>query len=103
MRTPRDSDVLRTSSHKDDSFRPYTVRIFSGTMGRNMSVLMSAAREPASTVGCAAKYLDPSKPFSSAVTQTSRIERLSGAGDLWNDRAKSSKRALPEPLSMAPL
>jgi len=61
-----------------------------------MSTLVSATMDFASTVGCAAKYLEPRRPFSSPVTNRKRIERLSFSGDLFSEPATSSRRALPE-------
>jgi hypothetical protein len=49
---------------------------FRGTSGRNMSTLMSATIDFGSTVGCAAKYFEPSSPFSSPVTNTKQQRAL---------------------------
>jgi hypothetical protein len=68
-----------------------------------MSTFTSATIDAASTVGRAAKYLDPRSPFSSAVTNTNSSERLGRSGDRARDAATSSRTAVPEALSIAPL
>ena len=55
------------------------------------------------TVGCAAKYFDPSSPFSSAVTATNRIDRFGVAPDSFSSRAISIIDATPDASSIAPL
>ena len=61
----------------------------------------SATMDFGSTVGCAAKYFEPSSPFSSAVTNTSSTERRRFSA--FRIAAMSRRTALPDPSSMAPL
>ena len=68
-----------------------------------MSRLMSATICWNGTVGCAAKYCEPSSPFSSAVTARKITERFSLTFDSWSRRATSMMVAIPEASSMAPL
>ena len=67
-----------------------------------MSMLMSATILPF-TVGCEAKYSEPSKPFSSAVTAKNRMERFGFTPESCMARAISITEAIPEASSMAPL
>src|SRR5205807_7627669 len=100
---PRDCATPRAIFPRSDSANPYTVGTFNGIMGKNMSMLMSATMDFGSTVGFAVKYFEPSKPFSSPVTNTNKIDRLSFSGDFFSEDEMSSNTALPEPLSIAPL
>ena len=54
-------------------------------------------------LAAAAKYFEPSRPFSSPVTNTKRIERRSFSGFFLKLAAMSRTKALPDPSSMAPL
>ena len=100
---PMDCAMAAARAPRSDSSMPWMVRIFSGTMGRNMSTLTSATMDFSGMVGCAAKYLEPSRPFSSAVTSRNKIERFTDSGWAFKLAAISRTSALPEPLSMAPL
>ena len=64
---------------------------------------MSATIWPAGTVGCAAKYRDPSSPFSSPVTARKMMERFGLTPVAFMRRAISITLATPEASSMAPL
>ena len=101
--TPLPAVMRLSRSPRSDSASPYAISTFNGTIGRNSSVFRSATIDFTGTVGCAAKYLEPSRPFSSAVTHTNRIDRFSGCGCFAIERASSSSSALPEALSIAPL
>ena len=68
-----------------------------------MSRLMLATILSDGTVGRAAKYFDPSRPFSSAVTATNTIDRFGFAPDSFSIRAISIIDATPEASSIAPL
>ena len=101
--TPSDFAMAAARSPRVESLIPCTRRIFKGTMGKNMSILMSATMDFASTVGCAVKYFEPSSPFSSAVTSTNKIDRFSFSGCCFSEAAMSNAAAAPLPSSIAPL
>ena len=63
----------------------------------------SATMLLASTVGCWAKYRDPSNPFSSPVTAKNKIDRFGLAPDSFIARAISISEAIPDASSIAPL
>ena len=72
----------------------------------SLAILSEAAHsliDFAATVGCSAKYFEPNKPFSSPVTHTRSTERLRFVRVSLSERAISSIKELPDPLSMAPL
>jgi hypothetical protein len=98
---PTSCATARTSSPRSDASSPSTINCFSGYRGRNMSMLMLATIEARGTVGLRAKYRDPSRPFSSAVTATRSTDRLGFAAAMAD--AASIRVAMPDALSMAPL
>src|SRR5260370_24274252 len=94
---PRRAPTARTSAPRFDSSNPNTINDFKGYRGRRLSTLTLATIEFGGTVGRWAKYFDPRRPFSSAVTRRKRMERrglalllldpgaacLGGAGSPW--------------------
>ena len=68
-----------------------------------MSMFTAPTRLLAGTVGLRAKYSEPSRPFSSAVTARNRIDRRGRVCDVAAARAVSSSAAMPAALSSAPL
>src|SRR5580658_10085804 len=83
MRMPMVPATLFTVSPSVDSSRASVVSVRNGKMGRNWSRLMSATILLAGTVGCAAKYFDPSRPFSSPVTtQNSSVRFMQALGHI---------------------
>ncbi len=69
----------------------------------NMSRFKSALIAFSGTVGCPAKYREPSKPFSSAVKTTKSIERFGRVFAWLNAFAVSNTLATPEASSITPL
>src|SRR6267154_1689904 len=86
---PIDWAMAAARDPRSDSSIPSTFRIFNGTMGRNMSTLTSATMDLSGTVGWAAKYFEPSRPFSSAVTKSDR----SADAQVIHVRGKNNKLA----------
>ena len=84
-----------------------------GANSTGMSILMFAISDAAGTVGWVANHSAPSRPFSSAVTATNKVERFGaepfGADPFGADAsarswvAASSMIAMPSALSSAPL
>ena len=68
-----------------------------------MSMLSWATIESRGTVGWRVNQSEPSRPSSSAVCHTNRMERLGRSGDLASASAISSTLTEPLPSSSAPL
>ena len=103
MLIPKGSATARKRSAMSDSSAPIALRIRSGNSGRNISTFKSATMSSTFTVGCVAKYCEPSRPFSSPVTATNRTERRNFAPEWRSAAAVSSSVAMPDALSIAPL
>ena len=81
---------------------PLDLEVFQRKEREVISILKSATMVP-DTVGCAAKYWEPSKPFSSPVTERNTIERFGFVPESLIARAISISDASPEASSIAPL
>src|ERR1700678_63656 len=85
---------------RSESSRPPMTGIFIGTIGKNISTLISATSESTGTVGGLAKYREPKCPSSSPVVRRKITDRLSISRSVLIVAAISMRTACTYPTNV---